>query len=98
MTAQCSCIRLHIRLHISCSNHCDPGSTCENNNIAQKQKCKQQKILSDKDNETLENGWLTDEHMLKANNVLKKDYLYIMNVQEQENESIVVYLHLPSVC
>ena len=30
--------------------------------------------MSDKDIETLENGWLTDEHMLKANNVLKKDY------------------------
>ena len=63
-TAQCSCIRSHISL----SNHCHPGSTCENNNIAQKQKCKQQKILSDKDIETLENGWLTGEDMLKANN------------------------------
>ena len=70
-TAQCSCIRSHI----SCSNHCHPGSTCKNNNIAQKQKCKQQKILSDKDVETLENGWLTDEYMLKANNVLKKDFM-----------------------
>ena len=77
-TAQCSCIRSHI----SCSNHCHPGSTCENTNIAHKQTCKQQKILSDKDIETLENGWLTDEHMLKANNVLKKDYPSVDGLQD----------------
>ena len=31
--------------------------------------------MSDKDIETLENGWLTDEHMLKANNVISLDGL-----------------------
>ena len=55
---------------------------CENNNIAQKQKCKQQKILSDKDIETLESGWLTDEHKLKASNVLKKDYSSVHGLQD----------------
>ena len=69
-TTQCSCIRSHI----SCSNHCHPGSKCENNKTDQKQKCEQQKILSDKDIKVLESGWLTDEHMLMANNILKKDY------------------------
>ena len=38
--------------------------------------------MSDKDIETLENGWLTDEHMLKANNVLKKDYPTVDGLQD----------------
>ena len=38
--------------------------------------------MSDKDIETLENGWLTDEHMLKANNVLKKDYPSVDGLQD----------------
>ena len=35
--------------------------------------------MSDKDIETLENGWLTDEHMLKA---LKKDYPGVYGLQD----------------
>ena len=42
----------------------------------------QQKILSDKVIETLENGWLTDEHMLKAHNILKKDYPSVDGLQD----------------
>ena len=77
-TAQCSCMRSNI----SCSNHCHPGKKCENNNVAQKQKSKQQKTLRDKDIEILENGWLTDEHMLKANNVFKRDYPSVDGLQD----------------
>ena len=68
-TAQCSCIRSHI----SCSNHCHPGSKCENSNLIQKKKPRQEEILNAEDIQVLENGWLTDTHMLKTNNILKKD-------------------------
>ena len=77
-TAQCSCIRSHI----SCSNHCHPGSKCENNKTDQKQKCEQHQILSDRDSKVLESGWLTDEHMLMANNILKKDYPSVDGLQD----------------
>ena len=38
--------------------------------------------MSDKDIDILENGWLTDEYMLKAHNVLKKDYPSIDGLQD----------------
>ena len=44
-TAHCSCIRLHI----SCSNRCHPGSKCENRNMIQKKKPGQQEILNIED-------------------------------------------------
>ena len=44
-TAQCSCIRSHI----SCSNHCHPGSKCENCNLIQKKKPRQEEILNAED-------------------------------------------------
>ena len=69
-TAQCSCIRSHI----SCSNHCHPGSKFENSNLIQNKKPRQQEILNTEDIQVLENECLTDKHMLKANNILKKDY------------------------
>ena len=77
-TAQCSCIRSHI----SCSNHCHPGSKCENSNLIQKKKPRQQEILNAEDIQVLENGWLTDKHMLKANNILKKDYSSVNGLQD----------------
>ena len=75
-TAQCSCIRSHI----SCSNHCHPGRKCENSHLIQKKK--QQDVLNVEDIEILETGWLTDKHMLKANNVLKKDYPNVDGLQD----------------
>ena len=49
--------------------------------IDQKQKCEQKKILSDKDIKVLECGYLTDEHMLMANSILKKDYPSVDGLQ-----------------
>ena len=77
-TTQCSCIRSHI----SCSNHCHPGSKCENSNLIQKKKPRQEEILNAEDIQVLENGWLTDKYMLKANNILKKDYPSINGLQD----------------
>ena len=39
-------------------------------------------ILSDKDIKVLESGWLTDEHMLMANSILKKDYASADGLQD----------------
>ena len=77
-TAQCSCIRSHI----SCSKHCHPGSKCENSNLIQKKKPRQEEILNAEDIQVLKNGWLTDKHMLKPNNILKKDYPSVKGLQD----------------
>ena len=42
----------------------------------------QQEILNAEDIQVLENGWLTDKHMLKANNILKKDYPRVDGLQD----------------
>ena len=73
-TAQCSCIRSHI----SCSNHCHPGRKCKNSHLIQKKK----DVLNAEDIEILETGWLTDKHILKASNVLKKDYPNVDGLQD----------------
>ena len=60
--AQCSCIRSGI----FCSNHCHPGRVCKNR--------EKQLYLSDKNIEIAKNGWLTDDHLLLVNSILKREY------------------------
>ena len=90
-TAQCP----WIRSNISCPNHCHPGSKCENNNMEQKQKSKKEQILNDHDIKILKDGLLTDNHMLKANTIFKKEYedvdgITISNIGVSDN-SVNVY-------
>ena len=69
--AQCSCIRSGIL----CSNHCHSGRNCQN-----REKSDKQLYLNNKDIEIVQTGWLTDNHMLLANNILKSS-----NIGEKGN-------------
>ena len=53
---QCSCIRSGIL----CSNHCHPGRICHNREASDKQL-----YLSKKDQEIVQNGWLTDNQIIR---------------------------------
>ena len=68
--AQCSCIRSGIL----CSNHCHPERACKNR--------KKQLYLSDKNIEIVKNGWLTDDHMLLVNSILKREYPEVDGLQD----------------
>ena len=79
--AQCSCIRSGIL----CSNHYHPGRICHNREASDKQL-----YLSKKDNEIVQNGWLTDNHMLLASSILKREYPEVDGLQDtvlQQNYS-----------
>ena len=67
---QCS----SIRSSILCSNHCHPGRVWENKD--------KQLYLNDKNIERAKNGWLTDDHMLLVNSILKREYPEVDGLQD----------------
>ena len=75
--SQCS----YVRSNINCTNHCHPGTNCENTT---KTTSKKEPTLAAKDISILKSasGWLTDNHMFVANYILKKDHPYIDGLQD----------------
>ena len=57
-----------IRSSILCSNHCHPGRVCQSKD--------KQLHLNEK------NGWLTDDHMLSVDSILKREYPEIDGLQD----------------
>ena len=75
--SQCSCVRSNI----NSTNHCHPGTNCENTTKTTSNK---EPTLAAKDISILKSasGWLTDNHMFVANYILKKDQPYIDGLQD----------------
>ena len=57
-----------------CSNHCRPGRVCQDRD--------KQLYLSDKNIEIAKNGWLTDDHILLVNSILKREYPKVDGLQD----------------
>ena len=57
-----------------CSNHCHPGRVCQNKD--------KHLHLNDKNVERAKNGWLTDDHMLLVDSILKREYPEVDGLQD----------------